>query len=221
MAPTPGLDSSYPPAPTPGGHGHGPVPTPGTLLAAPTPGADGGYYAAPTPGGPIGGPMGLAPTPGGPGVGLAFTPGAGMVAATPGGMVAATPGGPMEPHHIPLDAQQQGRGGGGGGGAGEEDLPDYRGVLVHLPGGRQGVGTRWLPGVVLEAVPVGGGEPEQLEVVELVKAQRQDMVKVVGGGSKGLKGRLISIEGGDAVLMDGTTATLAELSYIGKLADQA
>jgi hypothetical protein len=43
------------------------------------------------------------------------------------------------------------------------------------------------------------------------------LVKVVDGANRGKTGKLISIEGTDAVLMDGT---LAELSFIGRLADQ-
>ncbi|GBF99267.1 hypothetical protein Rsub_11792 [Raphidocelis subcapitata] len=196
IAPTPGLDGGYPSAPTPGGHHLGPAPTPGGGLAAPTPGGE-GFFPAPTPGGGLG----PAPTPGGGGV--AFTPG--YSAPTPGGaMLAHTPGPPD--------------GGLGGGGAdADPDAPDYAGVLVRLPGGGIGVGRAWIPGVGLEAEPLGGGAPVALEVIELVKASRQDLVKVVGGPAKGATGRLISIEGSDAVLEKGT---LAEVSYIGKLADQ-
>jgi len=196
IAPTPGLDSSYAPAPTPGGH-HMPAPTPGGHhMPAPTP-SDGGYYTAPTPGGHLGG-MGPAPTPG-----VAYTPG--MVAPTPGGggMVAPTPG---LPDH---DA--------GGG----DELADYSGVLLALPDGKIGVGRGWVVPAqgppVLEAAPLGGGALVTVDCPQLVRPQRQDVVKVVSGPTKGTQGRLISIEGSDAVLNDGT---LAELSFVGKLAEQ-
>jgi hypothetical protein len=205
VAPTPGLDGGYGPAPTPGGH-HGPAPTPGGPLGAPTPGEGGGYYSAPTPGG-----AGPAPTPGGPG-GVAYTPGG--YAATPGAMLAATPGGPMA---AATPGGPLGEPGGGGGGDGE-GMPDYSGVLVKLPGGGVGVARGWLPGVVLEVEPLGGGPPVPVEIIELVQPARQDLVKVVGGPTQGATGRLISIEGADAVLADGT---LAELSLIGKLAEAA
>ncbi|KIY97344.1 hypothetical protein MNEG_10616 [Monoraphidium neglectum] len=69
----------------------------------------------------------------------------------------------------------------------------------------------------MEVVPSGGGDVVEVETIELVKPARQDLVKVVDGANRGKTGKLISIEGTDAVLMDGT---LAELSFIGRLADQ-
>jgi transcription elongation factor SPT5 len=131
-----------------------------------------------------------------------------MLAATPGaGMVAATPGGPMgEP--------EGGAPGLAPGGDGASAF-DYSGVLVMLPGGGIGVGRGRLPSGALEAVPLDGGAPVEVDCIELVKPARQDLVKVVGGPNKGLTGRLISIEGNDAVLADGT---LAELFLIGKQA---
>ncbi|KAI8472989.1 MAG: hypothetical protein J3K34DRAFT_519351 [Monoraphidium minutum] len=213
VAATPGLDAGYAPAPTPGGHGLAPTPGPG---AAATPAGGDGWYAAPTPGG-LGGPGGGGPvaTPGGPGGGgPAYTPGYGY-GATPGGLVAATPGGPGgEGGGGPLAGEPAPPGGGGGG----DDLPDYAGVLLQLEGGAVGVGLGWGPGPALEAAPLGGGAAVVVDVIELVKPQRQDLVKVVSGPTKGTTGRLISIEGSDAVLLDGT---LAELSCIGKLADQS
>ena len=199
-APTPGgyggYGGGYGAAPTPGGagagyegsgYGGGAAPTPGAGLAAPTPGGGGGYYAAPTPG--------YGPATGGPG----------LAAPTPGplGGDGGAPG------------ALGGVGGDGGALGGADDGPDYAGVLVRLPGGGEAVGRRWLPGGGLEAEPVGGGAPVLLDTVELVRPSRQDLVKVVGGPSRGATGRLISVEGGDAVLEGGV---IAEASYVGRLA---
>ncbi|KAF8065846.1 SPT5 [Scenedesmus sp. PABB004] len=205
-AATPGGPDGY--AYTPGGYGAAPTPRGGDL-SAPSPGAGGygeAYYAQPTPGG-----LGLGATPGTvatPGMVTGYTP----LGVTPG--MAYTPG--LDRHHGGAGGGLPGTPGlpGGRGGAPPPRGPDYRDVLVKLPGGGVGVGGATLPGGALEAWPLGGGGAVVLEVVELVEVDKKDAVKVVSGDKVGLVGEVMTFDGGDAVLKDGD---VVDRSMLGKL----
>jgi len=216
---TPG---SYAPAATPGGQD----------LIAPSP-AGGvypgdSYYAQPTPG--MGATPGTVQTPGlitgytpmqGVTPNVAYTPGLDGVGAGPGG-VPGTPGfnaagadGMMLPSLGTaggLQQQQQQQ---------QPQVPrqpDYRDVLVRLPGGGIGVGSHWRDDSMLEAVPLEGGDVVLLDVVELVPAEKKDIVKVVYGEKQGQIGQVMLFDRDDVVLVGGD---IVDSTQLGKLAPAA
>jgi hypothetical protein len=96
--------------------------------------------------------------------------------------------------------------------------PDYRDVLVRLPGGGIGVGSHWRDDSMLEAVPLEGGDVVLLDVVELVPAEKKDIVKVVYGEKQGQIGQVMLFDRDDVVLVGGD---IVDSTQLGKLAPAA
>ena len=97
---------------------------------------------------------------------------------------------------------------------------DYKGVLTMVDGDydRQGevIGTR---GDGTHEVMLPDGSMCVVDVVELVRPSKGDMVKVVSGEVHlGMVAKLISIDGTDGVLTGGT---MIDMGCLGKLQDQA
>jgi hypothetical protein len=97
---------------------------------------------------------------------------------------------------------------------------DYKGVLMIVDGDydRQGevIGTR---GDGTHEVRMQDGTMCVVDVVELVRPSKGDMVKVVSGEVHlGMVAKLISIDGTDGVLTGGT---MIDMGYLGKLKDQS
>lgn len=157
--------------------------------------------------------MGITPglTPGLGGYTPGFTPG---MAYTPG-LDGTTPGGvPGTPGFGALDVSGMGQIGQGAPPPGPR-RPDYAGVLVKLPGGKEAVAGTTDANGNTEAVPVGGGSAVLLDVVELCEAGRKDWIKVVFGDLQGQVGQVVAFDGHDLVLESGD---VIEQGAVGKLA---
>jgi hypothetical protein len=131
---------------------------------------------------------------------LAFTPG--LDGMPGGGGVASTPGLGGVPGGV-ADAAMRG--------------PDYRDVLLKLPGGGVGVGGESRGNGLVEAYPLDGGDVVVLDCVELVEVDKKDRVKVVWGDKVGKCGEVMTFDGGDAVLEDGD---VIDRTMLGKLKGQ-